>query len=133
MIENEILKSARKASEKDPVTNIEAGEVRALTDADIEACYINNGKVLAESIDQIGMGRYQWQLFCTCGFGFAVDQVGPLSSYFKDNSLSPSRFYLSRSPSLCLRSRKNCRHNIQLWSRLLYTWVCLSALSSVVL
>ncbi|KAF4539073.1 Sugar transporter [Lasiodiplodia theobromae] len=53
MMECATPKSARKASEKDPVTSIEAGEVRELTNADIEASYINNGKLLEESIERI--------------------------------------------------------------------------------
>ncbi|QLI72257.1 Major facilitator-type transporter hxnZ [Metarhizium brunneum] len=27
------------------------------------------------AIEQIGFGRYQWQLFMTCGFGFVMDQL----------------------------------------------------------
>jgi hypothetical protein len=34
-----------------------------------------NQLVVHQAIEAIGMGRYQWQLLCSCGFGFVVDQV----------------------------------------------------------
>lgn len=30
---------------------------------------------IQDAIEAIGMGRYQWQLMVSCGFGFVVDQV----------------------------------------------------------
>ena len=35
----------------------------------------SNEVVVDQAIDAIGMGRYQWQLLFSCGFGFLVDQV----------------------------------------------------------
>lgn len=34
-----------------------------------------NLALVAEAIEAIGFGKYQWQLTLTCGFGFLVDQV----------------------------------------------------------
>lgn len=34
-----------------------------------------NNALVAEAIEAIGFGKYQWQLTFTCGFGFLVDQV----------------------------------------------------------
>ncbi|KAH8592347.1 putative sugar transporter [Bisporella sp. PMI_857] len=34
-----------------------------------------NMALLNASIESIGMGKYQWQMFFTCGFGFVVDQI----------------------------------------------------------
>lgn len=36
-----------------------------------------NDIVIQNAIETIGMGRYQWQLLASCGFGFIADQVGP--------------------------------------------------------
>ncbi|KAL5342056.1 major facilitator superfamily domain-containing protein [Aspergillus crustosus] len=35
----------------------------------------SNQLVVDRAIDAIGMGRYQWQLLFSCGFGFLVDQM----------------------------------------------------------
>ncbi|KAL3490022.1 major facilitator superfamily domain-containing protein [Aspergillus germanicus] len=34
-----------------------------------------NQLVVHQAIEAIGMGRYQWGLLCSCGFGFVVDQM----------------------------------------------------------
>lgn len=34
-----------------------------------------NEALVQDAIETIGMGRYQWQLMVSCGFGFVVDQV----------------------------------------------------------
>jgi hypothetical protein len=31
--------------------------------------------VVHHAIESIGMGKYQWQLLTTCGFGFLIDQL----------------------------------------------------------
>ena len=36
-----------------------------------------NDTIIQNAIETIGMGRYQWQLLASCGFGFIADQVGP--------------------------------------------------------
>ncbi|KAL4805427.1 major facilitator superfamily domain-containing protein [Aspergillus unguis] len=35
----------------------------------------SNQLVVDQAIEAIGMGRYQWQLLFSCGFGFLVDQI----------------------------------------------------------
>lgn len=35
----------------------------------------SNVILIQDAIESIGMGRYQWQLMVSCGFGFVVDQV----------------------------------------------------------
>jgi hypothetical protein len=34
-----------------------------------------NEQIVSQAIESIGMGRYQWSLAASCGFGFLVDQV----------------------------------------------------------
>ena len=31
-------------------------------------------KVINKAIQDIGMGPYQWELFCLCGFGWLADK-----------------------------------------------------------
>lgn len=35
----------------------------------------DNEQIVSQAIEAIGMGRYQWSLAASCGFGFLVDQV----------------------------------------------------------
>lgn len=34
-----------------------------------------NETIVQDAIEAIGMGRYQWKLMVSCGFGFIADQV----------------------------------------------------------
>lgn len=38
------------------------------------AC-IGKSKVINKAIQDIGMGRYQWELFALCGFGWTADNL----------------------------------------------------------
>lgn len=49
----------------------------------------SNMLVVHHAIESIGMGKYQWQLLTTCGFGFLIDQVCPHFTFDK----RPSRDY----------------------------------------
>ncbi|TYJ58374.1 hypothetical protein B9479_000920 [Cryptococcus floricola] len=42
----------------------------------VDPVYAAKAGVLNQAIQEIGMGRYQWQLFCVAGFGWAVDGLG---------------------------------------------------------
>lgn len=35
--------------------------------------------VINRAVQDIGMGRYQWQLFVLCGFGWFADKYVPFS------------------------------------------------------
>ncbi|KAL4897485.1 sugar transporter [Aspergillus ambiguus] len=43
----------------------------------IHSAYHNNAGVLNRALQDIGMGRYQWQLFALIGFGWASDNLWP--------------------------------------------------------
>ncbi|MCJ1311079.1 hypothetical protein MMC25_004749 [Agyrium rufum] len=54
--------------------------LRAEIDADIAAsghdtAYDRKSKVINKAIQDIGMGRYQWELFVLCGFGWLADNL----------------------------------------------------------
>ena len=48
------------------------GEIGHTTTANLPT---PNAALIQDAIEAIGMGRYQWQLMVSCGFGFVVDQV----------------------------------------------------------
>ncbi|BCS23383.1 putative sugar transporter [Aspergillus puulaauensis] len=47
-------------------------------DLDASSAYKLNANVLNRAIQDIGMGRYQWQLFGVVGFGWACDNLWPI-------------------------------------------------------
>lgn len=52
----------------------ERAGVRGLGEADSWAV---RSKVINKAIQDIGMGRYNWQLFVLCGFGWFADKYVP--------------------------------------------------------
>ena len=64
----------------DPEKKPELNNTLSLSEGEIghtttEHLPIPNAAVIQDAIEAIGMGRYQWQLMISCGFGFVVDQV----------------------------------------------------------
>ncbi|KAF9884040.1 hypothetical protein FE257_002378 [Aspergillus nanangensis] len=54
--------------------------MRAETEADlaasgVDSAYDRKSKVINRAVQDIGMGRYQWQLFVLCGFGWLADNL----------------------------------------------------------
>jgi hypothetical protein len=45
----------------------------------VDPIYAAKARVLNAAIQEIGMGRYQWQLFFVIGFGWAQDNLWPVS------------------------------------------------------
>ncbi|GIJ99210.1 hypothetical protein Aspvir_001340 [Aspergillus viridinutans] len=69
--------SAASIPERSHLT-IEA--LRAEIESDVAAsghntAYDRKSKVINRAIQDIGMGRYQWELFCLCGFGWLADNL----------------------------------------------------------
>ncbi|CAG5143662.1 uncharacterized protein ALTATR162_LOCUS1394 [Alternaria atra] len=95
--------SARKIDEpygtKEPSAQTVArdGEapVSVLEDGSLDPVYEAKAKILNKAIQDIGMGRYQWQLFIVIGFGWAMDNLWPIvtSLIFTPvaNEFSPTR------------------------------------------
>ncbi|KAF2805383.1 putative sugar transporter [Mytilinidion resinicola] len=51
-------------------------EVEAdLSTAGLNSAYDRKSKVINKAIQDIGMGRYQWELFVLCGFGWLTDNL----------------------------------------------------------
>jgi hypothetical protein len=56
----------------------------------------SNEALIQDAIEAIGMGRYQWKLMASCGFGFIADQVRPsgiLTARFSNRSSDASSLY----------------------------------------
>ncbi|PYH66438.1 uncharacterized protein BO88DRAFT_118849 [Aspergillus vadensis CBS 113365] len=54
--------------------------LRAEVEADVatsgkDTAYDRKAKLINRAIQDIGMGRYQWQLFALCGFGWLADNL----------------------------------------------------------
>jgi hypothetical protein len=43
-----------------------------LEDSSLDPVYAAKARILNKAIQEIGMGRYQWQLFIVIGFGWAM-------------------------------------------------------------
>ncbi|MCJ1402347.1 hypothetical protein MMC11_005567 [Xylographa trunciseda] len=52
--------------------------VSALPEGTLDPVYTAKAHVLNNAIQEIGMGKYQWQLFCVVGFGWASDNLWPV-------------------------------------------------------
>lgn len=46
----------------------------------LDPVYAAKARVLNKAIQEIGMGRYQWQLFIVIGFGWAQDNLWPIAT-----------------------------------------------------
>ncbi|KAL1649036.1 hypothetical protein SLS61_006559 [Didymella pomorum] len=51
-----------------------------LEDSSLDPVYAAKARVLNKAIQEIGMGRYQWQLFIVIGFGWAMDNLWPITT-----------------------------------------------------
>lgn len=72
-----------KANDDSPVTtyvadDVQTGDDSALPSGTFDPVYEAKARVLNRAIQEIGMGRYQWQLFVVVGFGWASDNMWPI-------------------------------------------------------
>ncbi|OAL43219.1 MFS general substrate transporter [Pyrenochaeta sp. DS3sAY3a] len=52
--------------------------ISVLEDGSLDPVYEAKAKVLNKAIQDIGMGRYQWQLFIVIGYGWSMDNLWPI-------------------------------------------------------
>ncbi|WVQ73473.1 hypothetical protein IAR50_003045 [Cryptococcus sp. DSM 104548] len=69
----------------------------------VNPVYAAKAGILNQAIQEIGMGRYQWQLFCVAGFGWAVDGLGLVITSLILTPIS-NEFNVSRPALLTLAS-----------------------------
>ncbi|TVY40409.1 putative MFS-type transporter [Lachnellula subtilissima] len=77
------------------------GDVAALPKGTMDPVYEAKAKVLNHAIQEIGMGRYNWQLFVVVGFGWANDNMWPIVTSLILKPIS-NEFHPSRPPLLSL-------------------------------
>ncbi|KAF2006930.1 MFS general substrate transporter [Amniculicola lignicola CBS 123094] len=72
-------KGVRSDSHSNHISDIIAdAPVAVLESGSLDPVYEAKARVLNKAIQDIGMGRYQWQLFIVIGFGWASDNLWPI-------------------------------------------------------
>ncbi|WVR07882.1 hypothetical protein IAU60_004925 [Kwoniella sp. DSM 27419] len=98
---------AREHETKSEVEKSPGGKVVELgTDEDaaidgVDPVYAAKARVLNRAIQDIGMGRYQWQLFFCVGFGWAQDNLWPIVTSLILTPIT-NEFGVGRPPLLTL-------------------------------
>lgn len=74
-------------------TTFTVEQLRVEIDGDVassghDSAYDRKAKVINKAIQDIGMGKYQWQLFVLCGFGWLADNLWLQGVALSLNSLS---------------------------------------------
>ncbi|KAF1947983.1 MFS general substrate transporter [Clathrospora elynae] len=67
-----------RGTTRETAVHTEETPVSVLEDGSLDPVYEAKAKVLNKAIQDIGMGRYQWQLFIVIGFGWAMDNLWPI-------------------------------------------------------
>ncbi|KAF1355676.1 MFS general substrate transporter [Lizonia empirigonia] len=85
----------------DEVPPLEHAPEGVLEEGSLDPVYAAKARVLNKAIQEIGMGRYQWQLFIVIGFGWAQDNLWPIVTSL---IFTPVRneFHPNRPPFLTL-------------------------------
>jgi MFS family permease len=48
------------------------------SEGEFDGVYLEKSRLLSEAMQEIGMGKYQWQLFVLAGFGWMADNMWPI-------------------------------------------------------
>ncbi|KAF2660539.1 MFS general substrate transporter [Lophiostoma macrostomum CBS 122681] len=91
----------RKTSSPTEVASIEQAPAAVLEEGSLDPVYEAKAKVLNKAIQDIGMGRYQWQLFIVIGFGWASDNLWPIVTSLIFTPVK-NEFHPTRAPYLTL-------------------------------
>jgi len=81
--------------------SIHEAPVGVLEEGSLDPVYEAKAKVLNKAIQDIGMGKYQWQLFIVIGFGWAMDNLWPIVTSLILPAVR-SEFHPTRAPFLTL-------------------------------
>lgn len=68
----------KEKADKASVASSQTREDDVLPDGSLDPVYQAKAHVLNRAIQDIGMGRYQWQLFVVTGFGWLADNLWPI-------------------------------------------------------
>ncbi|KAJ5895611.1 hypothetical protein N7495_007302 [Penicillium taxi] len=72
------MPQSKSAEPETESTITEAPSAITLSNGEPDDSYKAKANVLNQAIQEIGMGRYQWQLFVVIGFGWASDNLWPI-------------------------------------------------------
>lgn len=86
-----------------PGVEIDSDSIRdgALPKGTLDSVYEAKARVLNQAIQEIGMGKYQWQLFVVIGFGWASDNLWPIVTSLIFTPVK-NEFHPSQAPLLSL-------------------------------
>ncbi|KAH9989595.1 MFS general substrate transporter [Xylariaceae sp. FL0662B] len=93
------------------IENLKAEVESDLQAGGVDTAYDRKSKVINRAIQDIGMGRYQWELFVLCGFGWLADNLWlqgvaltltPLASEFGISNTEVRYTTLSLFTGLCI-------------------------------
>lgn len=73
----------------------------ALPEGSLDTTYEKKARLLNNAVQDIGMGKYQWQLFVVIGFGWASDNLWPIVTSLIFTPVN-NEFHPSRAPFLTL-------------------------------
>ncbi|KAF2244005.1 sugar transporter-like protein, partial [Trematosphaeria pertusa] len=91
----------RKEDEAQEVPSIHEAPAAVLGEGSLDPVYEAKAKLLNKAIQDIGMGRYQWQLFIVIGFGWASDNLWPIVTSLIFTPVK-NEFQPTRAPYLTL-------------------------------
>ncbi|KAF1921011.1 major facilitator superfamily domain-containing protein [Ampelomyces quisqualis] len=60
------------------VIALDEAPVAVLEEGSLDPVYEAKARILNKAVQDIGMGKYQWQLFVVIGFGWAMDNLWPI-------------------------------------------------------
>ncbi|KAF2198518.1 major facilitator superfamily transporter [Delitschia confertaspora ATCC 74209] len=89
------------ANRDSPAAVLEEAPAAVLEEGSLDPIYEAKAKVLNKAIQDIGMGRYQWQLFIVVGFGWASDNLWPIVTSLIFTPVK-NEFHPTRAPFLTL-------------------------------
>jgi len=90
-----------KEAAQEVVPSMLEAPVSVLEDGSLDPVYEAKAKVLNKAIRDIGMGRYQWQLFIVIGFGWSMDNLWPIVTSLIFTPVK-NEFHPTRAPFLTL-------------------------------
>jgi len=90
-----------KEAAQEVVPSMLEAPVSVLEDGSLDPVYEAKAKVLNKAIQDIGMGRYQWQLFIVIGFGWSMDNLWPIVTSLIFTPVK-NEFHPTRAPFLTL-------------------------------
>lgn len=95
------ISDSKQPEEAHSTDMLEEAPAAVLEEGSLDPVYEAKARVLNKAIQDIGMGRYQWQLFIVIGFGWASDNLWPIVTSLIFTPIT-NEFHPTRPPFLTL-------------------------------